>query len=269
MSVPDGRVTLGPAPATPAGNPSAFYYDRAYSRWVPVGRGAVSPDVRHYAYMSYQDAHRGVLTIVDVATGAVRTHPATPDQPQLFYVIIDYAKEGIYLALAYIEGPIRGLWLMDPSTGTIRKVANLFDINAIAGSVVWLGSLNPADPNPMGGLGVSPDSVDSFDIFAGVRTAWLYLPGRGVWVVGVDLAGHPIVQAGDINNDDELLLLTAPNTAEQIFQGPSTKLPWLSRPIADSHGVWFGSSSGIYLYSPTVGLRRVSDQAGYPGNSCT
>ncbi|HEX7265317.1 MAG TPA: hypothetical protein VF383_14170, partial [Candidatus Dormibacteraeota bacterium] len=34
-------------------------------------------------------------------------------------------------------------------------------------------------------------------------------------------------------------------------------------PIADSHGIWFGSSAGIYLYSPGVGMRKVSDQAGY------
>lgn len=266
LSVPDGSVTLGPAPAIPAGNPSSFYYDRAYSRWLPVGREAVSPDGRRYAYMSYQGAHSGVLTIVDVATGSIRTFDATPAQPQLFYVVLDYAKEGVYLALAFIEGPIQGLWLMDPNTGAIRQVADLFNIWRIEGSVVWLGTLNPADPNPMGGLGVSPDSVDGFDIFTGVRTAWLYLPGKGVGVVAEDLAGHPIVQAGDTNADVELLLLTGPGTAEQIFQG--SNLPWLGHAIADSHGVWFGSQSGIYLYSSTVGLRKISDQGGYPGNGC-
>jgi hypothetical protein len=268
LSVPDGSVTLGPAPATPAGNASAFYYDRAYSRWLPVGREAVSPDGRHYAYISYPAVPRGILTVVDVGTGAVRTFDATPAQSQLFYVVLDFAKEGIYLAVGYIEGPISGLWLMDPNTGAIRQVADLFDIRAIAGSVVWLGSLNPADPNPMGGLGVSPDSVDSFDIVAGSRKAWLYLPGQGVGVLAVDLAGHPIVQAGDSNNDVELLLLTSPGTADKIFQGPYTELPGLGRPIADSHGVWFGSSNGIYLDSTAVGLRKVSDRAGYPGNGC-
>jgi hypothetical protein len=269
LSVPDGSVTWGQAPATPAGNPSTFYYDRAYSRWLPVSRQAVSPDGRHYAYISYPADPRGILTIVDVGTGSVRTFDATPARAQspLFYMILDYAKEGIYLALAYIEGPISGLWLMDLNTGTIRQVANLFDVHAIAGSVVWLGSLNPGDPNPMGGLGVSPDSVDSFDISAGVRTAWLYLPGKGVRVVAVDLAGHPIVQAGDVNND-ELLLLTSPGAAEQIVQGPYSNFPTLGRAIADSHGVWFGSQSGIYLYSTAVGLRKISDQAGYPGNGC-
>ncbi len=276
MSLPDGSVTLQPAPATPAGNRSAFYYDRAYSRWVPVGREAVSPDGRHYAYISYPAQPQGIVSIVDVATGDVRTYPATRAQPQIFYVVLDYAKEGIYLGVAFIEGPISGLWLMDPNTGAIRQLADLYDVRAIAGSAVWLGTFNPADPNPLPvGLVPPANTVDRFDIVTGLRTAWLYLPGKAAGVVAVDTVGHPIVQVGDTSNDVELLLLTGPGTAEQIYKGPSSKFPGMSAPvyfsssITDSHGVWFGSSTGIYLYSPTFGLRKVSDQAGYPGNGCT
>jgi hypothetical protein len=38
--------------------------------------------------------------------------------------------------------------------------------------------------------------------------------------------------------------------------------------IADSHGVWFGGPQGIYLYSDAGGLKKVSNQPGYPSNGC-
>jgi len=37
--------------------------------------------------------------------------------------------------------------------------------------------------------------------------------------------------------------------------------------ISDSHGTWFGTDQGIYLYTGTV-LMKVSNQPGYPANGC-
>lgn len=219
------------------------------------------------------------MTIVDVPTGEVRTYPATyagsPGSPER-YVVVDYANDGIYLGLAY-EGPIRGLWLMDPNAGTIRQVADLSHDrpDVIAGSAIWLGTVNPADPNPPPfGLVPAADSVDRFDLVTGSRTPWLYLPGKGLWVVAVDSDGHPIVLVGQgPGNDIELLLLTGPGVAQRIGSVPTvaaigSPLQVPGGPIADGHGVWFGSPTGVYLYSPTVGLRKVSDRAAYPGNGC-
>ena len=212
------------------------------------------------------------MNIVDVSTGTVRSYAATyPEFPGARYVVMDYAKEGIYLGLGY-EGPISGLWLMDPNTGAIREVGPTYfpDVMAIAGSALWHGSVNPADPNPVGGLGVSSDSIDRFDLVSGSRTPWLYLPESAPRVVAVDLTGHPIsLVAHGFSDKAELLLVTAPGIAQQIFHGTQRELEGLGSPIADSHGVWFGSSTGIYLYSPAVGMRKVSNQAGYPGNGCT
>ena len=158
LGVPAGNVTLQPAPALPSGSvwtvsdtpeplyPWAFYYDRAYSRWVPVARGAVSPDGSHYAYLSFPEQNQGLMNIVDVATGHVRAYPANYTYPIARYVVLDYAKEGIYLGLGY-EGPIVGLWLMDPNSGAIRQVA-VDLIQDIAGTAAWVGTVNPADPNP-------------------------------------------------------------------------------------------------------------------------
>jgi hypothetical protein len=295
LSLPDGGLTLQPAPTLPAGSvvtidqtgpkplyPSAFYYDRAVSTWVPVARGAVSPDGSHYAYMSFPTLDRGVMNIVDVATGSVRTYPATfAAFTFVRYVVMDYAKEGIYLGLGY-EG-LGGVSLMDPDSGAIRDVGpyHFNQVMAVAGSAVWFGSANPADPNPAaGGLAGVPDSVDSFNFISGKQTPWMYLPGTFLQVVAVDAAGHPIVLvghgSGDNANNAELLLLTTPGAAQQIFHGTQAELvsitEWIASgrggPIADSHGIWFGSPAGIYLYSAGVGMRKVSDQAGYPANGC-
>jgi hypothetical protein len=292
LSLPDGGVTLQPAPTLPAGSlvtvdqtgpkplyPSAFYFDRAVSTWAPVTRGAVSPDGSHFAYMSFPALDRGVMNIVDVATGAVRTFPATyPAFTFVRYVVMDYAKEGIYLGNAY-EG-LGGVWLMDPDSGAIRDVGPyyFYPLMAVAGSAVWFGTANPADPNPPpGGLAGTPDSVDSYNFIHGSQTPWLYLPATFVQVVAVDATGHPIVLAGHGSSDNaELLLLRTPGAAEQIFHGTLAELESITRsissgfsgPIADSHGIWFGGPTGIYLYSPGVGMRKVSDQAGYPGNGC-
>jgi len=216
------------------------------------------------------------MRIVDVRTGDIRAYPANYGEfnngPR--YVVLDYAREGIYLGLAY-EGPVGGLWLMDLNTGAIRDAGpNYFSpVMAVAGSAVWFGSVNPADPNPApGGIATPPDSVDRFDFVTGSQTPWLYLPGTAVQVVAVDAAGHPVVQVlhGFSSTDKaELLVLTAPGLAHQVFHGTWSELQNLASPIADSHGVWFGSPAGIYLYSPAVGMRKVSDHAGYPGNGCT
>jgi hypothetical protein len=292
LSLPDGGVTLQPAPTLPAGSvitidstgpkplyPSAFYFDRAVSTWLPVARGSVSPDGSHYAYMSFPALDQGVMNVVDVATGAVRSYPATyAEFNYARYVVMDYANEGMYLGLAY-EG-LGGVWLMDQNSGAIREAGPyyFYPLMDVAGSAVWFGSANPADPNPApGGLAGVPDSVDSFNFMTGTQTPWVYLPGTSLQVVAVDAAGHPIVLVGHGSSDTaELLLLTRPGAAQQIFHGTLAELesitvsisPGGGGPIADSHGIWFGGPAGIYLYSPGVGMRKVFDQPGYPGNGC-
>ena len=80
LSVPSGGVAFGPAPTLPPGSgagpqslyASAFYYDIAYSRWLPAARGAVSADGHYYAYPIAPAIDRHQMRVVDVATGSVR-----------------------------------------------------------------------------------------------------------------------------------------------------------------------------------------------------
>jgi hypothetical protein len=97
-------------------------------------------------------------------------------------------------------------------------------------------------------------------------------------IVGLDVQGHPLIHAYVGNpqalpktdpidhSATELLVGRDPTSQKTIYKGPLAET--LSSPVADSHGVWFGSAQGIYLYSDANGLQKVSNQPGYPANGC-
>ena len=255
-----------------------LYFDRAFWRWLPVSRNAVSPDGTHYAYTdrpaTYQQnpPSRATLHVVTVKTGVDLAFDGgywlAP------YSVLDYAAEGIYLISAY-EGPPVGLWLMNPATGEVKQVAALPDVQGSAGNKsFWVGSVNPSDPNPIPGMGGTPDQIEKFNLVDGSRVVWFYQPGSGVSFVGQDLAGHPIVSTyGESGQPTAFFLVPSPGTRRPIL-ATTEPLPFLSglaslgSPIADSHGVWFGGPDGTYLYSDAGGLQKVSSQPGYPANGC-
>jgi hypothetical protein len=244
------------------------YYDRAYSLWLPVSRSDVSPDGAHYAYTDRALSNpqhpptRATLHVVAVKTGVERAFDDGAWSAP--YEILDYAAEGIYLIRTY--GVYVGLWLMDPNTGAIRRVANLSNIQGSAGNkVVWVGTINPSDPHPV--AGVAPDQLDKVSLVDRSRVAWFYRPGSAVHFVSQDVAGDPIINVTALNGPDEFLLLLGPGISKSILTG-GDRTPSLGSPISDKHGVWFGSPDGIFLYSEANGLQKVSNQPGYPGNGC-
>ncbi|GAC1512835.1 MAG: hypothetical protein NVS1B3_16840 [Candidatus Dormibacteraceae bacterium] len=252
-----------------------LYYDRAFSRWLPVPRQAVSPDGKHYAYGQRAPDQTQVATmhVVDIATGADHVF-ATPSTAWFIpFNVLDYAGEGIYLYTSY-EVAI-GVSVMDPTTGAIHTVAQLLDIQASGGNrTFWVGFVNPADPHPLGGIGIQPNQIDRFNVVDGKRVPWFYRPGTAPRVVGTDMQGHPIVWvAADSNGvvgDDsvgELILLMDPQSQKPIFKGKSGFLGQNLQSVSDAHGTWFGTDKGIYLYTGTDFL-KVSNQPGAPANGC-
>jgi hypothetical protein len=244
------------------------YYDRAYSRWLPVSRNDVSPDGAHYAYTDRAVADqqnpptRATLHVVAVKTGV---DLAFDDGDwSIPYVILDYAAEGIYLTKSLVGS---GLWLMNPATGAITQVTDAWDVQGSAGNrVFWAGAVNASDPHPL--PGPAPDELDRLNLVDGSRVAWFYRSRSTVHFVSQDVAGHPIViVSGGAGQATELLLLLGPSISRSIVTF-GDKLPSPASPITDKHGVWFGSPDGIYLYSEANGLRKVSNQPGYPANGC-
>jgi hypothetical protein len=251
--------------------PGGGYFDRAFNIWLPVTRESVSPDGTSYAQV---DMVSQVLRVVDVASGRDRTFPLGSIGAHGANVVIDFAADGIYMAFGF-EG-LHGLSVIDPVTGSSHDVQGVGAPEASGGGgVFWDGEVNPADPHPIvtgasvGIMGTLPNQVTSVNVKTGNRTPWFYRPGNGVGVVGLDIHGHPLISVVQRWGTDisELLLSPSPGSYQSIYKGPVTGT--LGGAIPDSHGVWFGSAQGIYLYSETGGLIKVTNEPGYPANGCS
>jgi len=276
IDFPSGMVT--PDPAAAAGGSIThprrelvgdFYihsYDHAFSQWLPVSRRYVSPDGAHYAYTDravsdpQNPPTRATLHVVDVKTAVDAAFDDGPwGSP---YIILDYAAEGIYLTTAYVG---YGLWLMNTATGVITQAADPWDVQGSAGNrVFWVGAVNGRDPHPI--AGVAPDELDRLNLVDGSREVWFYRPERAVHYVSQDVSGHPIVIVSAAFDHLELWLVLGPGINRPIVMGD---VPTIGSPIADEHGIWFGSPDGIYLYSEANGLEKVSNQPGNPANGCS
>ena len=280
IDFPSGTVTPDPAsvnvqlpngPGLELYDYSGFpYFDRAYMRWLPVTRNAVSPDGARYAYTdrprllpsTNTQGVRATVHVVAVTNGGDLAFDGGDWSAP--YVVLDYAAEGIYLITT--AGVNVGLWLMDPTTGAVTRIANLSNVQGNAGrNFFWVGSVNPSDPNPI--AGIAPDQLDRLNLVDGSRVAWFYRPGSSVHFVGQDVSGHPIIMVSGPDESTELFLLLGPDSNRSVlkFGNGATDL---AGPISDQHGVWFGSPHGIYLYSDANGLQKVSSQPGYPANGC-
>lgn len=261
------------------------YYDRAFSKWLPVGREAVSADGTHYAYVELTDPGSGAFTIhiVDVATGADHAYRELASSSGLSAPgigVFDYAPEGIYLTQAF-EHVWPDVWLFDPRANTIRHAATIATPQLSANGGFWYGDVSSSDPNPLltgSSAGILPDEVFRYDVKTGARTRWLYKPGYGLDVIGLDTSGRPLIEVvAPVSNPQpktdpidhasaELLLGLDPNDQRTIYKGLLAES--LTAPIADAHGVWLGSGQGIYLYSDRDGLEKISNQPGSPANGC-
>jgi hypothetical protein len=273
ISTPDGQgafisLTQGNVSFDPKGT-GDYYYDRAFSKWVPVPRSAVSPDGAHYASAETgQDEF--LVHVVDVASGQDHVFHESAAELNAPPIVIDYSPEGIYLGEAF-EHLLGGLWLVNPTTGAMRQISSTVLPIAITPGAVWVEALNPADRNPVvtgSSAGTLPDEIDRVDLTTGEQQAWFYQPGTGVRIVGFDLSGHPLVDTSGWGIDPaaELFIARAPATRKSIYKGVVVQS--MGGGIADVHGVWIGSAQGIYFYSDANGLQKVSNQPGYPANGC-
>jgi hypothetical protein len=266
ISLPQGDVSFD---ARAAG---VYYYDRAYSRWLPVPRAAVAPNGVHYATAEMGESGAFTVHVVDVATGKDTAFHESASATGIDFApaVLDYTSEGIYIVQAF-EHQLAGLWLVNPVTGAVRQVSSSLTPVAMDHGFVWTEALNPADPDPVNtasSAGILPNEVDRIDLSTGSSVQWMYMPGTGLSIVGFDTAGVPLIVASGWGVDLNAQLYIAPKAGTQtkVFKGELVQS--LGGGIADSHGVWLGSTQGIYLYSAADGLEKVSDQPGSPANGC-
>ncbi len=264
VTVPGGQVT------SDASGAGGSYYDRAFSRWLPVGWSAVSPDGTRYIRLEPKipgTPGRTRLHLVDVSTGRDQLYELGSAGDLSAYLIVAYGPDGIWLTYAGYEGPSRGLFLADLPTGALKDMSgghDLFDPVAGGAGVFWFTDGGP-NPQPSGMGFVIPARVSRLTIADGKTVAWFTKDGSGVRVLGTDLAGRPIFgTSSDQVSGFDVWIANAPGDVKRIA------LPaGFYQLSADSHGVWFGGSQGIYLYSAAGDVQKVSDQNAGPAGSCS
>lgn len=265
IDYPSGSATIDP------NGGGGAYYDRPFSRWLPVQRSSVSPDGSHYAYGGATDVGKPILHIVDVVSGADRIYSLPPELYSAIggLDVFEYSNDAIYMGL-YGEGYIQALWTFDIGTGVTKKVGDITGIGAVDGTIVWRGTLNAGDPNAWSWVPGSPtNQIERLDLRDGTSQMWLSRPGHLVDVIGVDAANDPIVRDYANKQTVELLILSSATTQRSILSSSiDTWVGFIAGVAADSQGVWFGGDKGIYLYSDAGGLKQVTDRAGIPAGAC-
>src|ERR1051326_4875773 len=131
VTFPTGKLAEdASAPST------AWFYDRAFSKWLPVGRTSVSPDGRRYAYTegnALSGDTKGKVHVVDVATGADKVlYSGSP-----VFGIGDCTPAVLYLTSAPGEGRGRGLWLQNPAGGAPRLITQAIIGPSLGGGAAW------------------------------------------------------------------------------------------------------------------------------------
>jgi hypothetical protein len=107
------------------------------------------------------------------------------------------------------------------------------------------------------------DTVVLVDLTSGSNTTWFHRENDLAWLVGLNSAGLPIVLVRTTNGD-ELWLVLSPGNEKRIYSG----LHVGDLLATDTHGVWFISSDGIYLYSEPGGVQKVSNRRDFPAGEC-
>lgn len=267
LTLPPGNFEADPS------SPPPGYYDVAVSKWIPVGRNAVAPDGLHYAVMSggspSQTPGPPRLHIVAAATGVERVIDlALPDsQP---YGVEDYAADGICIGSGW-EGAVFGHWRVDPASGRIAALGSGELLLDDGTGHAWRSAVDPRDPQParsaMSGEPL-PNEIVRRDLNTGTDEVWFFYPGFSLAIAGKFVGGGLLVWAeadtsSHPNASHEYWLVSAPGHS-QLFG----YIDFGGQTMADSHGIWMGSSNGLYLFTLDGGVRRVSDRPGDPENGC-
>lgn len=234
-------------------------YDWALRRWLPTDSRSVSRDGSHYAY----SPEFGSIHDVEVATGQDHALKALDGPDTVLY----YAHEGVYFNHLWEGPPGPGLWLLDPATGAIRTVFSDVAVDAVGGDAAWLPQVNPADPSPvvsqLGG-GAYANQILRRDLTGGPTIPWFYRPGKVLTVLGFDQDNHPLIAVkSGTTPESAIWQVPVANQGQPLYSGQE-----LLGAVADGHGTWFSDKQGVYLYTPSGGLRRVSTLAVVVGGAC-
>lgn len=237
--------------------PLSKSYDKAVERWLPVPRDQLSPDGKHFAYADVPPVDGSPVHVADSATSAAKAfNPGAPPTGGS-WVAVDYETEGVYLETQPNgpSGPF-GLWLLDPSNGSVRQIDTTHMWQYISGGGAW----GTADALTSHGPGPGSRLV-RMDLKTGAIVSWYKRTDVEFIVVGADGSGHPILEVTKVASP-QLILVSAANSATILQPAPGSPVPSMSNiihPVTDSHGIWFGDTAGsISLYTPATGIKKMA-----------
>jgi hypothetical protein len=275
-AIGDGELGTDATPVLSAYSDSGPpFYDQAMKRWVPVGAAQASPDGSTYAFISPPfGGPQSPVTVVTIATGTdrvldVSTQPWTPTD---WFKVGDFDGRYVYLVPPQLRQLPQGVWRLDTDTGSLVQLSQQAAVLLLRFPLLWVGRVNPADPSPptQAQGGQLFDSLVQVNLTTGAETTWIYRPGEAVSLIGLDNDGHPVVAVSsgpDFSRPPEVLIIGAPgDPGAQITDG---RLQFLSMQ-ADIGRIWFGSSQGIYVWTPAGGLQLAFSygQSIYPAGHC-
>lgn len=257
--VGDGEFATQARPvlrAYPDGDPP--FYDLAMKRWIPQWSAQTSPDGRTYAYVTPSlGGTQSTVNVVTVATGAERVLNISPG-----FAVKDFDGRNVYLTQIQAWQPVKleqGVWRMDSATGSFVQLSQQGSVLAVRAPHLWVGRVDPADPSPPKNSQGSQlfDSIVQVNLTTGTETVWTYRPGEAVSLIGLDRDGHPVVgvtHGPDFSGSPStVLLLGAPGDSGTVITNVAVPLSTMQ---ADVGRIWFGSTQGIYLWTPADGLHK-------------
>ena|ERR1700686_639870 len=258
---------------------STLSYDPGHGRWLPVDTTAVSPDGASYAYAQGivpPDAQGPIVPsgshihVVAIKTGADRIVYSG----QLL-AVVGWRREGIYLTHPCAEGcgEAGGLWLLDPSAGSLQQVVPLPTPNpervgavtwsGLGGGAAWAVTGDPSNPNS------PPDRLLRHDLNGGPEEPWFTKAGSQMSLLTV--AGtQPIVSVFTAAETD-VWLVTGRNQAQLLVATHASQTNGLLYPTVarrDANGIWFGSSSGVFLWA-NGSINELYSQRASPAGVCS
>jgi hypothetical protein len=230
------------------------FYDRAAKRWVPASPAVTAADGSAYAYVTSNGTF--VAHIVDVSSGNVRSFELPSlDRP----AVVDFGTRGVYLySPSAIGGPGEGVWLLNPTTGSVTQLAAAHRVWAVRDGKAWVARLDPRDKTVWPPGEIQPaDSLAQVDLATGAETEWFYRAGAYPWMIGL-ASGRPLIAVGSMSGQSEIRLIDQPGSdGKLIYSGNRQFDGYFQNYQGDGDRIWLGGEGGIYLYRPDRALQRV------------
>ncbi len=265
---PDSGAIQGPVqPGAPDGG-FGLTYDRRFAKWLPVPPNWVAPDERRYAYgtlrsMNNPNPTNLSLHVVDVATGSEKL--VAPGD----WSVVAFEATGVYVMRQSANAAAAGLSVIDPDTGSIRQITDAGSWALVAGGAAWgTRAQQPGHPE------IQLDHLYKLNVATGqMSDSWFARLGMSIYALGDDNRGSVIVQAtgGPSEMLEFWLVNQQSGNATQIFSGSTLGQYSLNSiyALGDSHGVWFGTQSGLYLYPYGGAVVKIASNPGQVAGTCS